>query len=84
MKNKWSELDEEEELKGQNFPVLLDKYGVFAAGRGGGCGWCRRKFPRMMSLELYKHYQNVVNTAILFELQELPYISLQYNLYLKV
>jgi hypothetical protein len=30
------ELDEEE-LKGQNFPVLLDKYGVLAGG-GKGAG----------------------------------------------
>jgi hypothetical protein len=38
LKNKWSELCEEEERKGQNFPVLPDKYGVPAKGgeREGG------------------------------------------------
>jgi hypothetical protein len=37
LKNKWSELDEQK-LKGQNFPVLLDKYGVLVRGGMGHDG----------------------------------------------
>ena len=35
LKNKWSELYEEEKRKGQNFRVLLDKYSVLAGGGEG-------------------------------------------------